>query len=255
MVETPKVLVDNCIDALTSTTRPATKECEVLFGNGIYKAQIAGYERRPPFGPRDQWKQHQLECLPTVARLAHESRVSLYSCQEVRFESWLRSGTIPEGDLFAGFQLHKAEAPIERSRFFQSDFSEYIRRDAVIKFCKWLLQPGIESMAENPVIQARIPEFEINNLRKVERFRELCRGRGEHQYPDAFYLWTGEVNGLNYFLTTDRKFIRAMTQSTRTPLPCVPISPEDFLTKMNVSDRDPIPFEVGQFYTISGIPG
>jgi hypothetical protein len=252
-----KVLVDNCIDGLSQTMQGAAKEEEIQWGDSKQRVRIGGYQRKPPLRPEHKWKQRQIECLPTIARLARDGRLSLYIYNEIRFEGWLRPGSAIRsviGNLFAGVQFIDVEAPIERSRFFQMELGQYLQRQEVVEFCKWLQLPRIEALADKPAIQSRLPESEIYNLRQVKRFRELCRGLSEGQYPDAFHLWTGEANKLDYFLTTDRKFIRAMTETKKIVLPCRPISPEALLAELGVTERDPLPFKLGQFYTVGGKP-
>jgi hypothetical protein len=181
----------------------------------------------------------------------------MYIYNEIRLESWLRPGSARRsfiGDLFAGVQFIDVDPPVERSRIFQMELGKYLQRNEMIEFCKWIQLPNIEAIVENPNIQKRFPKSEIKNLRQVERFRELCRGLSEGQYPDAFHLWTGEVNELDYFLTTDGKFIRVMTETKKIALRCRPISPETLLTELGIAERDPLPFEHGQFYTVGGKP-
>lgn len=124
----------------------------------------------------------------------------------------------------------------------------------MIKFCVWLLDPKAEKLADHLEGQERFPAFLISNLRQVERFRELCSGLAKKQYPDAFHLWTAEVNGMQYFLTTDGKFIRVMTETKNISLPCKPVSPAELLEILQIKDLEPFEFKPNQFYNISGKP-
>lgn len=134
------------------------------------------------------------------------------------------------------------------------DISEYLSKDQVVKFCTWLLNSKAEDLADRLEGQERYPSFLLNNLRRVQRFRDLCNGLAEKQYPDAFHLWTAEVNGIEYFLTTDKKFIRAMTETKRLSLPCRPLSPSDLLYLLEIEDRDPFEYEENQFFNVLGKP-
>ena len=98
------------------------------------------------------------------------------------------------------------------------------------------------------------PKSLLNNLRNVQRFRELCAGLSEKQFPDAFHLWTAEINGAQMFLTTDRKFIRVMTKTKKTNLSCVPVSPQELLEHLNIHELDPFEFKEGVFYSTGGEP-
>lgn len=72
-------------------------------------------------------------------------------------------------------------------------------------------------------------DFERSNLKSLGRFTELCANLDETHYPDAFHLWTAEVNNLKFFLTADKKFINVLTETSQVALTTRPISPYDFL--------------------------
>jgi hypothetical protein len=124
----------------------------------------------------------------------------------------------------------------------------------VVKFCKWLLEPNVETLADRLKGQERYPSFLLNNLKAVKRFREICNGLAEKQFPDAFHLWTAEVNNIKYFLTIDKKFINAMTKSKRINLPCRPLSPSDLLDMLEIREHDPFEYEENQFINFLGKP-
>lgn len=252
------VLIDNCVEGLTRTMEPAAKEVTVQWGDMELTSEIAGYKRKLPRNPEHKWVQKQIECLPTIARLGQEGRLEFLTYNEIHFEGSQRPGGYPGnlmGDLFSGVNMSKIPPAIERSRIQGMDIREYVQRDVMINFCKFLLGVDERQMLGIPEICKRFPDFERASLENLERFRRLCDGLSIKQYPDAFHLWTGEVNGIDYFLTTDGKFIRAMTESKRIELPCTHISPEELLNDMGVDELDPFPFEADQFYTFFGRPG
>ncbi|MDP2815272.1 MAG: hypothetical protein Q8O19_01165 [Rectinemataceae bacterium] len=261
IIEQPTtVLVDNCINSLSDTMQGISKAQEFVWGDTIQKVNIAGYERRPMPNTDQIWKRKQIECLPTVGRIAREGKIEFYTYSELRHEAWKRPGSFPSniiGDLFADVPFKRVDAAVERSFFFQMDISEYISANQMIKFCKWLLDSKVASLADladRLGTQERYPAFLLNNLRGVRRFHDLCNGLAEKQYPDAFHLWTAEVNGIKYFLTTDQKFIRVMTETKRLNLPCRPLSPSDLLDVLKIDERDPSEYEANQFFNVFGEP-
>lgn len=147
------------------------------------------------------------------------------------------------------------EAAVERSYFFQSSLDEHVDSQSVIKFCKWLLNIDPNVLIEKVTQAKSFPSFLMANLRNVKRFSELCKGLSEKQYPDAFHLWTAEVNGADFFLTIDKKFIHVMTETNRVDLPCPPLSPSQLLNQLGIDERDPIEYMEGVFYDISGRRG
>ncbi|MFC1672592.1 hypothetical protein ACFL12_00420 [Pseudomonadota bacterium] len=257
MPENPiSVLIDNCVDGYSDVMEGARKPVTLQWGDIEINEHIVGYQRKQPRKPNEAWLQTQIDCLPTVARLAQEGGLVLASYSEIRFEGFQRSGGFVGsfiGRLFQDVDLSKVSPAIERSRLYQMEFGSYIQRSAMIEFCEFLLELDEQLLLGTPKVAERFPEFELTNIRHLERFRALCRGLGKKQYPDAFHLWTGEVNGVDYFLTTDKKFIRAMTESKNVDLPCKPISPEVLLKELGITERDEYPFDVDQFYSIDGV--
>lgn len=250
------VLIDNCVISLSHILQPATKEHEIVWGDQIHKILIAGYERTPSRSRDQFWLRRQIECLPTIARLAKDGTIECYIYNELRLESWLRPGSFPAlplGFLFNDVSFHDLDAAVERSYFFSNE--NFVDRSEVIGFCKFLLHPRIDTLINNAAVMNRLPVFQQANLRSIQRFRDLCKGLSEKRYPDAFHLWTAESNKLEFFLTTDRKFLRAMRETKRMALPCKPVSPDELVTDLGITELEPFPFELNQFYTIWGTPG
>lgn len=252
-----KVFVDNCVISLGDTMERAFKEQDIAWGGSIQHIRIAGYVRKKLPGKDEAWKRSQIECLPTIGKIAREQRIALYTYSEIDFEGWKRSGSVFPGrlgNIFSGIHFHHVDSAIERSYLFQSEISEHLKNERVIDFCKWLLTPNIENIVVKLAATKRYPEFFLQNLLKVQRFRKLCEGLSEKQYPDAFHLWSAEVNGMDSFLTTDGKFIRALTETKRLTLPCMPLSPSQLLDHLGIVERDSFEHKEGQFYNLFGNP-
>lgn len=249
------IMIDNCITSLSDTMQCIYKTVEIGIGNVSQSIQVLGFQRRPTPGVDEEWMYNQFNCLPTIARIAREGLISCYTYSELRHEAWKRPGSFPSnviGLLFSGVPY--VDAAVERSYFFQTDLSEYLSSDQMILFCKWLINTDFTKRIDDFYAAGKYPEFLLANLRNVDRYRKLCASLGERQYPDAFHLWTAEVNGAKYFLTTDRKFIRGMTQSNNMDLPCLPIGPEQLLEVLKVNARDPFPHPENTLIDIFGNP-
>lgn len=233
------------------------KERNLVWGNSVERIRIAGFLRKPLPGNDQAWKRGQIECLPTIGKIAREKKIALYTYNEIDFEAWKRPGSFPLnrlGNVFSGVEFNHVDAAVERSYFFQSDFSGYFGKDQVIEFCRWLLAPNIETIADRLAPTKHYPDFLLRNLQRVQRFRDLCVGLSENQYPDAFHLWSAEVNGMDLFLTTDRKFVGAVTKTKKLSLPCMPLPPSQLLEQLGISEREPFEYREGQFYNIFGQP-
>lgn len=252
-----KVFLDNCIVSVSDTMQCVKERFPLNRGDSVQWVEVVGYMRKPLPDPKDQWKRKEIECLPTIGRVAREGRIALFTYSELRSEGWKRSGSFPAntiGNIFSGVPINYVDAAVERSYFSQAESSEYLKTEHVIKYCKWLMTPGIEKIADRLSCNPVYPMQLLNNLRNAQRFRDLCRGLAEKQYPDALHLWTAEASGSSIFLTIDGKFIRAMTQSKKIDLPCKPAPPSELLNILKIKNKDPFEFDEDKFYDIFGQP-
>jgi len=194
--------------------------------------------------PADQkWRQMQMEALPTIGGLCREGRLSLCGSTELSLEAMkgtYRGGNVI-GDLLGGVKLVHVPCAIDRSKFQQMNLEEYVEKTTVVEFCKLLLRLDSSALAESSWLIERFTDSEVTNLRNLERFRTLCATLDESQYPDAFHLWTAEVNGLDYFLTADRAFINVMTKTARVQLKTKPVAPRDLLDDLGIPGSDRVP--------------
>jgi hypothetical protein len=250
------ILVDNCIIDLSRTMRWDNKVKEVSVCESTHQVSVLGLTRRAmPEACRETWKLDQVKCLPTLGKLAKEGKLDLYTYSELDNENDRGKNCYaqPPGNVFRGVPFKHVPSPVERSYFQQMDMRTFSSNETVIDFCKWLINNKVEEIAERLKGSDYYPDQLVKNLKRVGRFRDLCRGLGEKQFSDAFHLWSGEVNEIKYFLTVDRKFIRVMTETKKIGLPCRPITPSDLLEKLKIEDREPFDYEEGKFFNFSGI--
>ncbi|MBA5248664.1 MAG: hypothetical protein FE834_03895 [Gammaproteobacteria bacterium] len=254
-----KILADNCIISLGETMQGTYRQKKFVEGDKTVPVEVLGWERKPKPSEDQAWKQKQIEYLPTIGRIAKEKQILLYTYLELRHEALRRNATNKFGNVFKDVEITSVDAAVERSYFFPGELSSYIskKESKLIEFCKWLLKltpDDINNIVERPPELRTYPKFLLDNLKNVRRFRELCKGLVENHYPDAFHLWSAEVNGVNFFLTIDRKFINVMTKTKKIDLPCKPISPEDLLDELDISELEPFEFQEGVFYNYCGNP-
>jgi len=251
------ILMDNCILSLSETMQPMLKKDKIVVNGKSYPYQFIGYKRKPKPGSEEKWKIHQINCLPTIAKIAREEKIELFTYNELRHEAWKKPNSFPSniiGDIFSDINFKDVDAAVERTYLFSGDSDYIFSKEQVIKFCKWLLNPNIKEVANQLAKQNRFPSFLIQNLRNAERYQTLCENLSEEQYIDAFHLWTAEVNDLNLFLTTDKTFINVMTRTKNVNLNCRPISPSQLLSSMNIDKLEPFKYSEKEFYTIFDNP-
>ena len=215
-----KVLFDHCVrqDAIRGQ-----------YGLGFF------WQKYRPRPERTDWKQKEIDCLAGVADLCREGKIIPYSTIELEAE-YLRAAKLPcqkYEDLLGDIKFEMAQCPFIRSKWGLS-MEQHLDREQVIKFCKcFFLSPSMErierfiaGMRENPA--NTLSPFEEKCLRRVNIFKKICHGMDEKHYPDALHLWTAEENGLNAFLTTDKKFRNIMDRQN-VQLKCATLFPSDLV--------------------------
>lgn len=236
-------LLDTCAYRLTDTVEAAVVEHTVQWGPTELTLPIVGSRRKPPLNPNEHWKQDQIEAMPTIARLARENLLGLFVYPELGFEMFKGSSHagFGIGNLIKDVQIGKLPAAIERSKFQGMDIQDYVQKDRLVEFVSLILSLDHSAVKALPKSRLKFTDFELQNLRSLDRFREICANLPKKHYPDAFHLWTAEVNGLDFFLTADKKFIRALTESSRVELTTRPIAARDLLDEMDITELDPMP--------------
>jgi hypothetical protein len=213
---------------------------------------VIGYVRKKP--PVDgTWLREEFKCLPTIAKLIKNAEISAYRYIELDLEDWKRNGSGSSsklGDLFPNSEMGEIEPAIERSYFFQTNLLDYLDTSSVVDFCNWLNVKGVGEHALKNRQYKNFPESMKSNLENISRYQEMCRTlQKEEQYIDAFHLWTGETNNIDYFLTADKKFINAIKNSNSK---CKPVLPSQLLKYMGISEIEPFDFQENVFYGIGG---
>ena len=163
--------------------------------------------------PRTDWLQQEIDKLPGIAERIRDGILHAFTTNELYAEAFRADKFPPPAyiDVFEGCPIGHLPAPLERSKFGLGG-EQFMSKDDVIAYCKSsFLTPSperierfIEGMKHNP--RHRLSPFEERCLRKTPVFQKLCRGIDETHYPDALHLWTAEENGLDAFLTLDKKF-------------------------------------------------
>jgi hypothetical protein len=192
---------------------------------------------------------NQIEALPTIMKLAREGNILIYSYIELDLETMrgsfdLRGG---KGDLLKDVKVEDIPSAVDRSKLQQTD--DFFKKESLIKFCKFLLEVDVREFEKrHNWFLSRFTDFERQNIKSLKRFNELCCALDETHYPDAFHLWTAEVNGLDFFLTADRKFINVMSKTSRSHLKTKPIAPVDLLDYLGIKEREPMPIADYDFH-------
>ena len=238
-----KVLIDLSVRRRGVLTQEAWIEKMFKWAGRDITSRIAAWKSKPQ--PEGAWLRAQVACLPTISRLATQGAILLYTYPELEFEemSGRREMMGTFGDLFSRKAIKKCPAAVNRPRFRQNvDFRYYLKRDELIDFCNFLLALEPSVLQGATAFWNALPAIEQENLMQLGQFKLLCRGLSTKHYPDAFHLWTAEVSRLDYFLMMDRKFPRALSTNRSLDFRCKTVSPDELLSCLGISERDPFPY-------------
>ncbi len=239
-----KLLVDRNIRVHAQIAEFVTGKQEVNWAGGTTEVDILGYRGKKP--RQGEWLSKQISALPTIARLAREGRLVLCTSREIQFEGMFGAigtqGSI--GDVFRDHEFQHVPPAVDRSYFSASvNFNKYASGEEQVKWYKdFLLKVDESAFLEKTKGHLELPKFDQANFENLGRFREICRNlNSDDQIRDAFHLWTAEVNGLNYFLTADKRFINAVTVTAKLELSTPPISASSLLERLGIKEPDPLP--------------
>src|SRR5262245_49683071 len=113
-----KVLVDNSVRSWGMAVRPVHVALPDS-GNPLVL-----FETRKARNFTEVWLQNEIECLPTVARLARGGHLKAHTYAELKLEAWKRPGSFPRtpfGDVFQNVDFLSVPAAVRRGLFFQTD--------------------------------------------------------------------------------------------------------------------------------------
>jgi hypothetical protein len=174
--------------------------------------------------------------LPTIGRLARDGALSL--CTYAEFEppgdravwagTWRELlGDIPVTDVAAG---------LSRLELGDDVFRDGARAGALSRLCARL------KTSDPPPSDATADCGAGRAVAALERFRRLAaRVQGDH-LADLFHLWSGELAGCRYYLTTDdalAEFLQSrVAPGLDVPLRCEPIRAHELLRRLGVQERD-----------------
>jgi hypothetical protein len=228
---------------------------------------LLGAERVVPF-PKPEWEA-EAEAIYTIGRLIREKTVRAVSSMELKWEAARDYLGQPPLDALGGCDIGLVPTPIERGRFVGAPLEDYVKKGgnkegqngaSQIAFFAWLCR--LDQDAVTKILEARphlkLTDFECESFRDLGWFKTLRdRLRSDENLPDAFHLWTAKRNGIEVFLTLDRKLINHAASIEKEKsgfrLAVRVRSPINFLLEEGVAQPEPYPCVAGKFYTFLDI--
>src|SRR5438067_2324638 len=113
-----KVMLDNGILSHSRFAEGSLITTEVAGNGGNHSVQLAGFVRKRVHP--DTAYQDQIDALFTIGRLIRERRIRAFSYIELSFERMKSQIGESAFDALADCPIERCNAPLERSRFFQT---------------------------------------------------------------------------------------------------------------------------------------
>lgn len=248
-----RVLVDNAVWDWANILDPVTISVSSELKDQPTET-MSGYMRKQPLLGSEKWKQEEIDWLPTLAKLSQSDEIALYTYKELQYESWFRGGRPRVGNIFSGCSVSFVEPAIERSCFVAQDLLKHAKAEEKMSFCQKLLDWADTRQTIFEQSRHTFPILTQQSLNDLKRYKEICAGLSHEQRQDAFHLWTAEVNGMDYFLTVDKKFMNAMTKSKpkQFQLKSQPVLPSGLVSALGITKQNPYRYLSDDFISYDG---
>ncbi len=217
---------------------------KVLFDHNIRQHALRGEYgidgSLKDYPPKKGWLQQEIECFEEISELCKVGIITPYISEELLAEDRVQKFPSPSyKDTFDSVEFLEAKCVLVRSKWGIC-LERYHDKEDVINYCKsfWLKttekrqERFIKGMLENP--RFSLSDIEEKSLRNTSVFRAICHGIAETHYPDALHLFTAEMNDLDFFLTTDKKF-KNVADRQNVSLNCRILLPSTLLTEIRAS--------------------
>lgn len=249
----PRVLVDTCARQHGVLL---THEIEVpstaMWGDTAV-AWKAPYLQGRQLKPADSWLREQIENLASVTAAMKTGRLEAYTTESLQIEgpdklTWADGS---RGDLWRDVTFEHVNPPLERSTLMGSlNLDQYFSGDHQQEFCKLLLDLERAGRSKAWIDALELDDFQRANVARLGDYRTLCKAVGEAHWRDAFHLWAAICSDLEYFLTTDRTFLRLVREGCENIEHHLrAVSPSELVDVLDLP-RVPLPIREGELITL-----
>jgi hypothetical protein len=265
------VLVDTGVVSSSNFLVGASQEQQSRFGKTSMMASIDGFRRTTL--DRDAEQQREKDALFTIGRLTRAGRINLHTYSELNVENWRRpKRREPLLNVFDQCTVRHCPAAIERTKFRSTlNWKQSIAKggksdrqkgvpssdSSQISFLEWLASLSVETIGAlvNQSRLLHLDDFEIISLKELPWFQALASAVATPEsLPDCFHIWTARRNGLDVFLTLEKKLPRTMEQLKNRRIAPIDVGvavlrPTELLALLGVTEIDDVPIEPSRFYT------
>jgi len=270
-----KILTDTGVISRSSILVGSSRQQALRWGKNVAYTTIAGFERVELQKDPDQ--QHEADALFTVGRLAREGKITVCTYSELVAEIWRGSmGRDPLVNAFVGCVFQNCASAIERSKFRQTvEMGEWFAkggmkdRDHKVQFSHFSQMPYFEWLSllsddqkrqiESHASLFNLDDFELESLHDLDWYQNLTKLiPRKDDLPDCFHLWTARRNDVDVFLTLEKKLPKIVQQLRgrhKNPIDfnVAVLRPTELLHRFGVAKIDPVPIDIGRFYTYAEV--
>jgi len=211
----PKVLVDHCAIMNGKTTRLVAVTETVNWGPTTAPIRVTRIQGKR-LGRGEDWLRNERRSLAALGAAAREGLITAHTSMELGAERLKApmGGRGIRGDLWSGVRFEHSPVPLDRSTWMGSLSLEQMASKAHREeFYDRLLQfarDGVPQRFLDCLPSTEFIELQKRNLGRLSEFATLCEVVGEQRRGDAFHYWTALCSDLDYFLTTDNRFLRVL---------------------------------------------
>lgn len=183
-----KVLLDPSVRRNSVTYVSVLRPKTVKWGD--QESTIESLQRAPRhIRPDETFRHEQVPYIATIRQLDDQGKVSLYRSNEILMED-MRNRRTDRGylgiDVLEGVEIKQAESPFKQSILIGGLMGSFgVTKDEQFEFME-----GIND----------------------DRWEHVRSEIGSGHLADAFHLWTAEHNGLDAYVTMDKRFYNRATQ-------------------------------------------
>ncbi len=255
--DTMRILLDRSTRAIARVFEQGSKRLEA--SSHYASHTLAGIVARRTGRDREAFVAEQRGAILALARLAKAGKANLYTTR-IGFDEGIRVATWPdpaqELDIFSNSGVTNFEwvqLPFDFAKilgFYGNDLGDAERYKQTLRT---VTDPQfVKGVLKNPSAFG-FSDAEVKNLSAIAPVLRAAGPNSEHLL-DVFQLWTAEVNGIPYFVTCDKTFIRFMTDTMKNPFASKPILPSKLCSEQSVAFNALGPTHENDFYTWAEAP-
>jgi len=234
-----KVLVDHCAIENGRTTRLVGVTETVTWGTKRVQVKVARIQGKR-LQKNEEWLRNERRSLATVAAAARNGLITVHTSLELVAER-LRArstGRGIRGDLWIAVRFEHAPAPLDRSTWMGSlslqQMASKEHREEFYSQMLALAHHGVPQQLLDALPTTEFVERQKANLSRLREYASLCDVVGSKRRGDAFHYWTAICNNLDYFLTTDKRFVEGLRKHSNKDLIGRAVTPSELVRVLHL---------------------